>query len=479
MDETTNSAWFSGVSSGKRIGLLLGLVLILALLAAGSWWLMRPSYAVLVDQLDDKQQADVLSALVEWQVPYRIDTTSGQITVPTEQIDSLRGRLATSGITSHKVKGFELFDSADYGMSEFTQRINYQRALEGELARSIMSLPDVRFARVHLTLQKASLFANNRITPKASVIVHLKSNASFSAAQISGVQQLVASAVEGMGADAVSIIDDRGRTLNSASDGLAAPDRNSWQSGFEQELEERARRLVETATGITDAAVSVRVQANFDRVHAVRDEVLLGPGQNGGVVVHKKEHRADLTVNNPADAESDAGNAKKASPASTQSETEYAYGKEHSDIERAVGRVERISIGIVLTSPVTGTSSTELQEVLAVGLGLEASRGDRLVVTIAHPVIASAAPGVAPVKDGVTVDAAKWDTHEPVPVSGAPGLWVWLLLAAAVVVVLLLLLGLLRRQPEPQRRLSDVERNQMLQELRQWLNDESVTEGGQ
>ena len=165
MEDKPVSKFFTGRSSV----FLGGVVLIIALLALSIWWVFRPSYVALYKDASEASQAEILAILSQRQVPYRINTKEGVIEVAAEEAATARMYLAQAGIPSRSSTGFELFDKADYGMSEFSQKINYQRALEGELARSIMSMSEVEYARVHLTFKKTSLAVRGMFSPEMTI----------------------------------------------------------------------------------------------------------------------------------------------------------------------------------------------------------------------------------------------------------------------------------------------------------------------
>lgn len=443
--------------------LLVGFVLVLSLLATGVFWISKPSYMPLYDKLDEKQQADVIAALVDWKVDYKIDGSPGLIMVLSRDINQLRGRLAVAGITQKNSKGYELFDNADYGMSEFSQKINYQRALEGELARSIMSLDGIRLARVHLTLAKNSLFESNRTMPKASVIIESAAKEALSNGQIHGIQKLISAAIDGLDPLSVTILDSHGRSLVSdASDG--GLDRSQWLSSQQTELEQRARELLNGTLGTDDSAVSVRIQANFDKIHSIRDVIVLPDAQPAGVVVRKKEHRSDSSVSSGSDTENAT---RKGSPVSTQTEVEYAFGKEHSDIEKSVGTIERITLGVVLKHSASSVKVTELESVLSAGLGLDQARGDRIVVSIGHIATKEDGMNSLAVEPSGTVSVTNEHVNQK---NDSPALALNVAAIVVLTIVFFTVLYFLRRiKPVTRQRMSEMERMQMLEKMQTWI----------
>lgn len=450
--------------AGKPIGLLLGVVALVLFLAASAWWLLKPSYVPLYKDLPESAQADVLAILAQQQIAYRINDKEGGIEVAEAQLSRARTSLATAGVPAQSGKGYELFDTADYGMSEFAQKINYQRALEGELARTIMGLHEVKFARVHLTLKKGGLYISQQEQPKASVIVQLRQGPGLDRRQIFGIQQLVASSVEGLVPDAVVVLDEAGQALNGRTEAGGFDDRWQLATRIEGELEQKIQTLLEQTYGTNNARAAVRVQMNFDRVKAVKELPLAKDGGDDGVVVREKQSLSRTPGNDGADA--GAGSREQNS-----NEVEYAVGKSHSEVEYATGKIERISVGIVLSNALANVDTQALDSLVRATVGLNAERGDRLSIAML-PMLAASQPAAA-IKAMPAAAKAAAQAQEGRAPSDIAELLIYVLTPLVLVIVMLLVR---RRQAKPlassvQTPLLPAERERLLADLRQWLSE--------
>jgi len=456
MENNTASSPFAG-----RSGLFfIGLALIVVLFAAALWWLNRPTWAALYKDAGEANQAAILATLGQWQLPYRI--REGVIEVPEDTVAAARMHLADAGVPGRGSVGFELFDQADYGMSEFSQKINYQRALEGELARTMMGTAEVQHARVHLTFRKNALYRQSEEPAKASVVLRLRPDAVLDSQRVRGIQQLVASAVEGMSAERVVVLNENGQLLSSGEGSAAQPEHLRMTAQVEQDLRRKAELLLTRSLGNNAAEVSVRVQLNFDRVKSVR-ELPVGGGQDA--LQRSREIKS---------SENSSGSTDSKRTQSTR-ESDFMVGKERAEIEHAAGRIERISAGVVLAAPQSEAGLKEMRNLLQATLGLDTARGDQLVIAYlprspaATPAPAVAAPVVQPAPASVS-------SSEPVVLPEPETPWLRWGVSAGAGLLSLVLLGLWlsarkrARRPAPaQPRLSSVEREQLLVDLRRWL----------
>lgn len=439
----------------------LGLVAIVLLLVSASWWLLRPTYVPLYKEATEASQADILATLSQWQVPYQINAKEGVIEVPEDKLGAARIHLAEAGIPTRAGVGFELFDKADYGMSEFSQKINYQRALEGELARSVESISEVKYARVHLTLKKPGLYQGSDEQPKASVIVRLRPNATLNSKQVQGIQQLVASAVESMKLESVVVLDEEGRALSSGDGVAAMPERMQLATQVENDLQQKATQLLQRSFGAQGAQVSVRVLMNFDRVKSVR-ELPIVSATNPAVLREKELTSSSGTAAGVAnDGESKRNQNSR--------EVEYVVGKEHAEIDHAVGSVERVSVGVVLGVPQPAQVMDEMQHLLEAALGLSAARGDRLVIVYMPPNLAgnSAAADMKAAPEQTLAPSVTTPGNQP---------WlVWGLVVLAVALFVALLASWVRHPPRklvPEATpMAAADREQLLSDLRHWLKE--------
>lgn len=463
--------FFVSMSRSSRLAFLLGLLLIAGTVGGVVWWVMHPPYGVLYGNLRMQEAAEITSTLGQMQVPYRLSDEGKTVLVPAEQVYDTRMKLAAQGVPKGGSVGFELFKDSDYGVTEFAQRVNYQRALQGELERTIASLDEVASARVHLMIRRADLFDRDKQASKASVTLSLRPQKRLDAREVAGIQRLVASAVDGLSPAAVVVLDDSGTVLSASSmDGqgtLLAGDRLDAEARIEGQLKARAEALLRHVLQTGDFTVSVDVRLDYDRVKEV-SERLIAQGKDGnGLLVREKIDSSG----HPA-AASDADHPGSGSATSSDHELEFAHGREQKEVEQAPGGIKRISVGIVIPSSLSRGKVEQLSDVVSAALGLDRSRGDTVDIAAIAPAASDAADAGAakPAPLTATAHAAPAPAKSPA-VAATSNAWPWrifLALAAAVVLALLLAIPLLVRRVEP-RRLSASDREEALRRLRQWL----------
>lgn len=445
----------------REIGLWSGGLAIAAVLGFGAWWVFQPDHVPLLDNMSDDSRAEVLALLTQWRVPYVVEEGNGAVLVPAAELGTLRARLSAHGVPARERVGLELFGQRDQGMSEFSQRINYQRALEGELERTIQGLDEVRAARVHLTLAKSSIFESRRETAKGSVVLELKPERRLTTLQISGIRQLVAAAVADMRADDVVVLDDLGRPLASAEDSGEEPDTWTRQLQLETTYEQRARQLVAGLVPDADLRVSVRLQVNFDKVTSVREDLIPVPDSEAGYLIKGR------------------GPGKGASGArAAEGEFEYAFGRSRAETTHAPGTIEQLHVGVVVGKAITAAEVDSIKAVLTGGLGVSTERGDTLAVVGKD---AGPAPAAAEQASASARPDARLASTSPPQASAAssmdaakPRMAVlqWMPPAASVL-VMIFGLTMIRRARRMMRNVAPVltaeERQQLLTDARRWL----------
>ena len=212
----------------QRISVIAATVVVLAGLAGLALWSSRVDYALLYGKLDEGEAAKVIAALDEAKVPYQISRGGGAILVPSDKVYQMRMQMAGKGIPRGEGVGFEIFDKASFGVSDFVQRANYARAIQGELARTISQLDQVESARVMIVMPENRLLSDNSRKPTASVFVRVKGSAQLPASAINSIRFLVANSVEGLQANNVSVVDNQGNVLseNQENDSVAGLSNN-------------------------------------------------------------------------------------------------------------------------------------------------------------------------------------------------------------------------------------------------------------
>src|SRR3989454_5421082 len=251
------------------------LVVVLAL----AWWVQRPLYRPLFTNLAERDASAIVEALRAEKVPFRLEDGGRAILVPAERLYELRLALASHGLPGGGGVGFELFDRQTLGQTDFLQRLNYQRALQGELGRTIGQLGGVEAARVHLALPERSLFVAEDRRPSASVVVKLVQGRTLSAAQIDGIVHLVAASVEGLQPEAVTVVDEAGRILTSDRRGAEAAGTSNAPLEIQQAVERGAEERIESMLGavVGRDKVVARVAASLDFSRVERTEETYDP----------------------------------------------------------------------------------------------------------------------------------------------------------------------------------------------------------
>lgn len=445
--------FYTSLSSGARIGLLSGIVAVVLLTAASMWWLLTPGQQLLFGNLREPAAAEIVQSLDEWKVPYEIGAGGSSITVAADVVHATRMKLVSAGVPRGGHVGFELFDDSDFGITEFAQRVNYQRALQGEIERTIATMPGVETARVHLTIRRPGLFVGERESSKASVALTLLPGESLSRGQVAGIRSLVASAVEGLGLESVSVLDSSGALLaaaGGAASGHSVDGRDDEEARMESRIQARVSDLLGQVLRNEEFRVSVDVLLNYDAVREVNERPIAQGDAGGGLLSRKRVNTSDA-----ADSE---GRHQ------SQEESEYVHGTAREEISRAPGRVERLSVAVILPQTLDEQQVARIHSLVTAAAGIDADRGDRLEVSrlgrqsrwITAPVTAEIAPPA--------VDDAQLATAHPAP----PASLKWLPVLALGLLIGLVAAFAVQRRP---RKLRQAEREAVLAKLRGWLAD--------
>ncbi|VVE03597.1 flagellar basal-body MS-ring/collar protein FliF [Pandoraea anhela] len=248
--------------SRERLPLLVGGAALVALLIAVFLWSRAPDYKVLYSNLSDRDGGAIITSLQQMNVPYKFAEGGGAILVPAEQVHDVRLRLASQGLPKGGLVGFELMDNQKFGISQFAEQVNYQRALEGELARSVESLSAVQAARVHLAIPKPSVFVREQQKPSASVLVTLYPGRVLDDAQVSAIVHMVASSVPELPVKNVTVLDQNGNLLSAQSGNALGLDAS--QLKYVRELEQSYARRIEAILNPIVGAGNVHAQVTAD-----------------------------------------------------------------------------------------------------------------------------------------------------------------------------------------------------------------------
>ena len=250
----------------KMLLLIIGVVIV-AISSIAYLWLKDDNYGVLFSNLNDKDGGEIISQLDKMNIPYQFSSSGSTILIPEDKIYQTRLRIAQQGLPKGGAVGFELLDKESFGMSQFNEQINYQRALEGELSRTISIISSVDDARVHLAMPKPSLFVRERKFPSASVALTLLPGRSLSQGQIDAIIHLISSSVPELQADKVTIIDQRGHLLTGEKyrDSNVNVAQLEFSERIETGIRERVEKIIIPILGKSNVMVQVNAEVDFSR----------------------------------------------------------------------------------------------------------------------------------------------------------------------------------------------------------------------
>jgi len=266
--------WMNRLRANPKIPLIVAGAAAIAILVAMVLWAKSPDYRTLYSNVSDQDGGAIVTQLTQLNIPYRFADNGGAIEVPADKVHELRLRLAQQGLPKGGAVGFELLDQEKFGISQFSEQINYQRALEGELARTIETLGPVKTARVHLAMPKPSLFVREQKNPSASVTVTLEPGRALDEGQISAVTHLVSSAVAGLPTGNVTVVDQSGHLLTQSN--TSSRDLNDAQLKYANDVEGRIQRRIEAIlgpiVGSGNIHAQVTAQINFDNKEQTEEQ---------------------------------------------------------------------------------------------------------------------------------------------------------------------------------------------------------------
>ena len=257
---------FARLRANPRIPLIIAAAATIAVVFALVLWAKAPSYSVLYNNLSDEDGGAIVTQLTQMNIPYRFAESGGALMVPDEKVHELRLRLAQQGLPKGGSVGFELLDKEKFGISQFSEQVNYQRALEGELARTIETLGPVKAVRVHLAMPKPTLFVREQKAPSASVTLTLQPGRALDEGQIQAIVHMVSSSVAGLPPGNVTVVDQAGRLLTRSD--AAGRDLNDAQLKYAAEVEARFQQRIEAILnpilGQGNVHAQVTAQINFN-----------------------------------------------------------------------------------------------------------------------------------------------------------------------------------------------------------------------
>ena len=421
---------FARLRANPRIPLIIAAAAAIAVVLALVLWAKAPDYRVLYNNLSDEDGGAIVTQLTQMNIPYQFAENGGALMVPADKVHELRLRLAQQGLPKGGSVGFELMDKEKFGISQFSEQINYQRALEGELARTIETLGPVKGVRVHLAMPKPTLFVREQKAPSASVTLTLQPGRALDEGQIQAIQHMVSSSVAGLPPGNVTVVDQTGRLLTrSDSEGR---DLNDAQLKYAAEVEARYQQRIEAIlnpiVGQGNVHAQVTAQINFDRSEqtdekyqpnanpnnsAVRSRQTSTSDQNGSAypggvpgalsnqpapannapVTNPQQQNAANAQNNAAQnagtTTSTAGQSSGPSSSSRNDTVNYELDRSIRHTKLNVGDVQRLSVAVVVNYRDDGKGKAvalndqqikQIEDLTREAMGYSQTRGDSINV---------------------------------------------------------------------------------------------------
>ncbi|SAK79420.1 flagellar MS-ring protein [Caballeronia catudaia] len=402
--------------SNPRVPLIIAAAILVMVVAGLVMWSRQPDYRVLFSNLSDRDGGAIVAALQQGNIPYKLSDGGGAILVPSEQVHETRLRLASQGLPKNGSVGFELMDNQKFGISQFAEQINYQRALEGELERTIGSISSVKSARVHLAIPKPSVFVRDKELPTASVMVNLYPGRVLDEGQVVAIAHMVASGVADMPVKNVNIVDQDGSLLTSQS---AANGLDASQLKYVQQIEHNTQKRIDAILsplfGAGNAHSQVSADIDFSKLEQTAESY--GPNANPQATAIRSQQSSESSESTgggasgvpgalsnqppqaasaPIDAAaSGAAASVKSTPKSERKDTTTNYEVDRTvrHYEQATGGIKRLSVAVVVNyekkvdakgnvtmTPLAADKLAQVQQLVKDAMGFDEKRGDSVNV---------------------------------------------------------------------------------------------------
>ncbi|MFM0200984.1 flagellar basal-body MS-ring/collar protein FliF [Paraburkholderia fungorum] len=397
-----------------RAPLIFAVALLVAIVAGLFLWSRAPDYKVLYSNLSDSDGGSIITALQAANIPFKFSDSGGAILVPAEQVHEMRLRLASQGLPKSGSVGFELMDNQKFGISQFAEQVNYQRALEGELERTIESISSVKSARVHLAIPKPSVFVRDKETPSASVLVNLYPGRVLDEGQVLAVTHMVSSAVPDLPVKGVTILDQDGNLLTQPSTGSGL---DASQLKYRQQIERNTQQRIDAILSplFGSGNAHSQVSADIDFSHSEQTSENYGPNGSPQQAAIRSQQSSTATEMSQAGASGVPGalsnqppqpasapiTAASGTPGVTttpvsdrkDSTTNYELNKTVQHLEQPMGGIKRLSVAVVVNyqrvvdarghatmQPVTADKLAQVNQLVKDAMGFDATRGDSVNV---------------------------------------------------------------------------------------------------
>ena len=408
----------------QKITLALAIAAVIAVMTGFWLWSQKPEYRVLFSNFNDKDGGAIVAALEQMNVPYQFSAGGSAILVPDEHVHQARLKIASLGLPKGGNVGFELLENQKFGVSQFVEQVNFQRALEGELEKSIQAVSAVQNARVHLAIPKSTVFVRDQQKPTASVLVHLYPGRTLDPQQVSAVVHLVASSVPDLPIANVTIVDQNGTLLSDtskkANQNQLDPMQLKYVDDMQQGIVKRVESIILPIVGAQNVHAEATVDIDFSSLEQA-DEIYKPNQKPESIVIRSQQSNesnssasseatgvpgalsnqpppnatAPITANNASTGQATAANVAAPTPVSTEKNvtTNYEVDKTIRYSQQTMGGVKRITVAVVVNHkrvvdkkggvsylPLSDGEKTQITELAKEAMGFNKERGDSLSV---------------------------------------------------------------------------------------------------
>ncbi|MEA3423141.1 MAG: flagellar basal-body MS-ring/collar protein FliF [Bacillota bacterium] len=384
---------WKGIERGRRIGIIAFLLTIVLAFSIYYIFVGRTTYTQLFSGLGMKESANIVSKLDDMKITnYKIENEGSTILVSQKDADKIRLELAMSDLLPEIGVGYEIFDNASFAITDEDRKIMYQRALEGELARSIMSLDEVKYARVHLALTEETLFSREETSGSATVIIEINPIMQFSSNRVKGIVALISSAVKNIPPENISVVDTKANLLSenlysdpdSMTIGQSAIDSISIKQQFESKLEDELQRMLELTFGKGKILVNVNAKLDLnseeltiieydeDGILRSQQDSVVKTAFNGDVVGGSSpvDNNIEYYISNTQEA------MNNSSVSNFETVRNYEIGETKTYRIKAPGEVVSLSTSVIYDGELSEANKISIRNIVAAAVGIDETRGD-------------------------------------------------------------------------------------------------------
>ncbi|MBM7623525.1 flagellar basal-body MS-ring/collar protein FliF [Sporohalobacter salinus] len=396
MIEQIKELWNNLDTKAKIIISSAAVISIIALLFITNW-ASKPNYVTLFNNLTMKDAGVITKQLDEKQVDYKLGENGSQILVPAQNVHQIRLDLASKGLPKKGTVGFELFDRNQLGSTDFEQRVNFYRALSGELARSIMHLQNVEFAKVQISAPRESLYLDKKKVVKASVMLKMKEYAELDLKQVKGITNLVSNSVEDLKPENVTVVDDRGNLLTAKlnqedkfNNTDFSPKLLELESDFENDMETELNTMLSKVLGPDNVVVRVNADLNFDK-RQIESKTYNPVNDNEGVVRSKQSKEVSYSGQGGSPqgvpgTESnipgyEASEQQESNYEKEETTTNYEINEKVEKYTQVPGDVKKMSVAVMVNRELSTQQKESIRQSVEAAVGYSESRGDQITIT--------------------------------------------------------------------------------------------------